>query len=259
MSQTSRLSRIANATVMVTGANRGLGRALVTAFLDHGARMVFATMRDPGSSPFDDPRIQAIALDVTSDASVEALSDSLRATDILVNNAAYISNQGLLASDLDAARLEMETNYWGLLRMCRAFVRESRTENHRSIVNVLSLGALASIPFVGSYCTSKAAAHSLTQGLRADLLAEGVEVLAAYPGPIATEMARPGDTTFRHSVDVVAQGIITGIEAGEHSIFPDPSSAELGRVYAGSPATLEAYLSGAVTDAPRALSPVSLT
>jgi short-subunit dehydrogenase len=239
---------ITNATVLVTGANRGLGRALVTAFLDRGARRVIAAMRDLASSPFDDNRIEAIPLDVTSDKSVEALTPAFRSTDILVNNAAFISNNGFLTDDLTSARMEMETNYWGVLRMCRAFVKNRPNDRPALIVNILSLGALANIPFAGTYSSSKAAAHSLTQGLRADLRNDEVAVLAAYPGAIATEMARQADSIARHPPELVAHAILSGIEAGEATIFPDPSSAELGLLYAQSPATLEECLSGSSVD-----------
>jgi len=235
------MTAIQGASVLVTGSNRGLGRALVAAFLDRGAARIFATVRSRSTGLFDDPRVEAVLLDVTQEESVAALALQCRDTDILVNNAASLANKPLLGvADLAGARLEMDTNYWGVLAMCRAFSPHLAARGGGAIVNILSIGALVSVPFAGSYCASKAAAWSLTQCLRAELAKAGTSVAAVFPGPIATDMARPGEEAGRCPPDVMAAAIVAALSRGETMIFPDEVSAAINAGYSADPWSLEA-------------------
>jgi NAD(P)-dependent dehydrogenase (short-subunit alcohol dehydrogenase family) len=239
-SETLQPLQIQGASVFVTGAGRGLGRALVAAFLGRGAGRVFATFRNAPSAEasglLEDKRVEAVLIDLTSDESVLAAAAGRPRVDILVNNAAFIANAPALdAADLKAARLEMETNYWGVLRMCRAFAPQLSSSAAGAVVNILSVGALASLPFCGSYCASKAAAWSLTQSLSAEFGRRGVRVAAVFAGAIATDMARPEEMEGRCPPDVMAAEIVQALGRGELRIFPDALSRGVGETYAKSP------------------------
>jgi NAD(P)-dependent dehydrogenase (short-subunit alcohol dehydrogenase family) len=222
--------------VLVTGSNRGLGRALVRALLDQGAARVYAAARKIDSPLFEDDRVAMIELDVMNDESVSRASSLCADVDIVINNAAALFNTPLMdVPDLDGARVEMETNYWGILRMCRAFAPHLSSPRNGSIVNVLSIGALTSVPFCGSYCAAKAAAWSLTQAVRAELRERGVVVVAVFPGPIATDMARPGEMAGRCPPDVMAGTMVSALARGETMIFPDPVSESFAKNYVAAP------------------------
>lgn len=236
--------KIKGANLLVTGSNRGLGRALVEAALVHGAGKVYAAARDPAGIAASDPRVRPVALDLTDSQSVAELSALCADTDIIINNAASLANSSAFrAPDLEAGRLEMETNYWGLLRVTRAFAPGLAARDGGAIVNILSIGALASVPFCSSYCASKAAAWSLTQSTRAELARQGTKVVAVFPGPIATEMARAHQQEGRCPPEVMANDILSSIAKGEEMIFPDAVSAGVAQLYGSSPWALERQLS----------------
>ncbi|MEN3951753.1 SDR family oxidoreductase [Iodidimonas sp. SYSU 1G8] len=236
--------RIDGACVLVTGANRGLGKALADAFAARGAACVYAAGRDRAAleTVFSGrDRIRPISLDVTSDASVAEAARLCPDTTILVNNAGIVSHSTLIgAPSLDDARLEMETNYWGMLRLCRAFAPVLRANGGGAIANILSMGALASMPFVGTYCASKAAALSLTQGIRGELEGQGTLVVGVIAGPIQTDMAREHEKDGRFPAGMIAAATLDGIEARQTTIYPDPRSADVGAVHARDPAAIEA-------------------
>jgi NAD(P)-dependent dehydrogenase (short-subunit alcohol dehydrogenase family) len=240
--------RIENTKVLVTGAARGLGRALVAAFLDSGAARVFATFRNAESAAASgfvgDRRVERLVVDVTSDASVDAASRRCGQVDILVNNAAVIFNTPPLgAQDLDPARLEMETNYWGVLRMCRAFAPQLTASGNGAAVNILSIGALAPLPFCGSYCASKAAAWSATQSMRAEFRPRGVRVAAVFAGAIATDMSST-DIADRCPPETMAAEIVDALARGELTIFPDAASRAVAEIYGQNPWELARRFSG---------------
>lgn len=228
--------RIEGARVVVTGANRGLGKALVEAFLERGAACVYAAgrNRDALKRAFDgQKRVIPVTLDVTSPRSAEAASRTCRDATILVNNAGALTHARLIEAEaLDNARLEMETNYWGVLHMCRAFAPVLGDNGGGAIVNILSMGALANMPFVGSYCASKAAAWSLTQGIRGELADKGTLVMGVIAGPIQTDMAREHEREGRYPGSMIAGATLDGIEQGLTTVYPDPRSAQVGADFA---------------------------
>jgi NAD(P)-dependent dehydrogenase (short-subunit alcohol dehydrogenase family) len=173
-------------TVLVTGAFGGIGQALVHALLEAGAAQIIAASRAP--QPSHDRRIVTATLDVRDQASVAALAEA-HAVDILINNSGVNANSRPLAANAaEAARNEMDANYFGLLNMCWAFAPQMATRGNGVIVNILSTGALKVLMGMTSYCASKAAAWSFTQGLRAELDGKGIDVIAMFPAATDTRL-----------------------------------------------------------------------
>jgi NAD(P)-dependent dehydrogenase (short-subunit alcohol dehydrogenase family) len=208
-------------TVLVTGANRGLGRALVEEALDRGAARVYAASRQPITHP--DDRVTSVIIDVTDSAQIRAAVEQVEALDILINNAGISVADDL--SERAAFERHIAVNLYGTLDVTQAFLPNLRESKGR-IVNVVSLAAIAAVPVLPAYSASKAAQLALTQSLRALLASNGVTVHAVMPGPIDTEMVRdlPIPKTAPESV---ARGIFDGVERGDEEIFPDPMSATL--------------------------------
>jgi NAD(P)-dependent dehydrogenase (short-subunit alcohol dehydrogenase family) len=209
---------IADKTVLVTGANRGIGQALVAEALRRGAKRVYAGTRQPLAHP--DGRVTPLTLDVTNPAQIQAAAESVDALDVLVNNAGI-----WLYDDLsDRAMLEehLAINFFGTWGVTQAFL-PLLTRSRGAIVNNVSLMALAALPLTPAYSASKAAAFSLTQSLRALLAGRGVRVHAVLTGPVDTDMTRGLDIP-KASPESVASAILDGVERGEEDIFPDPMS-----------------------------------
>ena len=219
---------IDNATALVTGANGGIGRALVQALLDAGARRVYAAARNPDSVASADPRVVKLRLDVTDAASVAALAAAAPDVTLAINNAGALDVGGPLEASEGSIERLFAVNFFGPLRVARALA-PALESNRGALVNVLTIVALASMPALAGYNASKAAAWSMTQSLRGTLAARGVAVHAVFPGPIDTEMAA-AITLPKTSPQDAAQAILAGIAAGEEDIFPDPMSRQ---VYAG--------------------------
>lgn len=236
---------IHGATVLVTGANRGLGRALVLASLAAGAKRVYATARDvrqleslARSMP---DRVLPLSLDITDLGSIEAAA--ARATDInvLINNAGVLSSYNVLTSTPDELAQDFATNCFGMLATTRACLPALERTKPSSVVNVLSIVSLANLPALGGYSAAKAAAFSLTQALRSELASKGVRVHAVLPGPIDTDMVRAIEME-KTSPEVVATSILEGVKAGLEEILPDPASREMFAVWQTDPKALEVRL-----------------
>jgi len=219
-------------TALVTGANRGLGRALVDSLLDRGAARVYATARDPYSLRTDD-RIVPVALDLTDPASIEKAALVAADVDLLVNNAGAAEFAPALEADPDAVAREFAVNVTGLHLMTRAFVR-TLIERGGRLVNVLTLLSYAPAPPMAGYSASKAAAHSLTLALRPALARAGVRVHGVYPGGIDTDMVAGFDVP-KTAPRTVAEAILDGVAAGTEDIYPDPTSAQMGELWASDP------------------------
>ncbi|WP_454853411.1 SDR family NAD(P)-dependent oxidoreductase [Promicromonospora soli] len=212
---------IADRTVLVTGANRGIGYALVEAALNRGARRVYAGMRDPVDHP--DRRVVALPLDVTDPAQIKAVADNIADLDVLVNNAGLGTYEEL--SDRTALESHLAVNLYGPYDLTLA-VLPQLTASRGHVVNILSLAAVASLPVMPAYSISKAAAHSLTQAQRALFTTHGVRVHAVLTGPVDTDMTRGLDIP-KTAPAAVAHAIYDGLEADQDDIFPDPMSATL--------------------------------
>lgn len=221
---------IAGKTILVTGASRGIGRALVDEALARGAKRVYAGMRQPLAHP--DPRVTPLPLDVTSSGQIQAAAGQVGSLDILINNAGVAPYDDLT----DRAVLEhsLAVNLFGPYAVTQAFLPQL-TRSGGVIVNNTSLMALAPLPLTPSYAISKAAAFSMTQSLRALLAGRGVRVHAVLTGPTDTDMTA-GFEIPKASPQSVARVIFDGVDNGEEDIFPDPMSASVADGWRGGPA-----------------------
>lgn len=221
---------IENSVVLVTGANRGIGRALVEALLQRSAARVYATARRLADlTPvvaLDRKRVVAVQMDVTKPYEIDAAAALAKDVNLLINNAGVLDFGSVLEVPAAALQRAMDTNYYGMLHTTRAFAPSIDANGGGAVVNILTLVALASMPRIGAYNASKAAAWSMTQALRADLAGRGIQVFGVFPGPVDTEMAR-GIELPKASASDVADSIVEGIEAGTEDIFPDPMSQQI--------------------------------
>lgn len=223
---------ITGTTALVTGANRGLGRALVDTLLDRGVARVYAAARDPRAVRVDD-RVLAMPVDLTDHESIEKLATAATDVELLINNAGTAAFAPALNADPDAVAGEFAVNFTGLYAMIRAFAPALRA-NHGALVNVLTLLSYAPAPPMAGYCASKAAAHSLTLALRPGLTSAGVSVHGVYPGGIDTDMLAGVDAP-KAAPRAVAEAILDGLAAGQETIFPDPTSVQMGQLWTRDP------------------------
>jgi NAD(P)-dependent dehydrogenase (short-subunit alcohol dehydrogenase family) len=236
---------LTNGTVLVTGANRGIGRALVAEALARGAERVYATTRQPLTHP--DRRVVPLVFDLTDAAQVRAAAGQVQSLDILVNNAGLALYDDL--GDPSVIQQHLAVNLFGPLAVTQALL-PLLTRSRGAVVNVLSTAALATIPVIPAYSISKAAAFSMTQSLRALLAAQGVRVHAVMTGPTDTDMSRGLDIP-KASPESVARAIFDGVRSGAEEIFPDPMSASLEPDWnSGTVKAMERQNAGLVTPAP---------
>jgi NAD(P)-dependent dehydrogenase (short-subunit alcohol dehydrogenase family) len=211
--------QIHGSVALVTGANRGLGRVYARELVSRGAAKVYGAARDPAA--VTDPHVTPIALDITDPARVAQVAQECPDVSLLVNNAGVMKASTFIgAPSLDAARLEMETNYFGTLSMCRAFAPVLAANGGGAIVNMLSITSFYTNPFNASYGASKAAAWSLTNGIRLELHHQGTLVVAVHAGFIDTDMAALVDAP-KDSPESVAQQVFDGVEAGQIEVLAD--------------------------------------
>jgi NAD(P)-dependent dehydrogenase (short-subunit alcohol dehydrogenase family) len=228
--------KIEGAVALVTGANRGIGRALTEALLARGVKKVYATARNPEPlSELRDARVVALRLDVTDADQVRAAAQTASDVELVFNNAGVALAGGIADSAmLGLARREMEVNYFGPLQLLQRLAPALAKNGGGAVVNVGSAAGLTSLPFLPTYSASKAALHSLTQAARVLLAAQGTSIFGVYAGPVDTDMIR--ELAFPKTAPRdVAFAILDGIEAGTEDIFPDPFAVDFGRVYQSSP------------------------
>jgi NAD(P)-dependent dehydrogenase (short-subunit alcohol dehydrogenase family) len=218
---------ITDKAVLVTGANRGIGQALVEEALRRGAKRVYAGTRQPLAHP--DGRVTPLTLDVTDAAQIQAAVERVESLDILINNAGLALYDDL--SDRAVLEQHLAVNLFGTYSVTQAFL-PLLTRSRGAIVNNLSNAALAALPVIPAYSISKAAAFNLTQSLRALLAGRGVRVHAVLTGPVDTDMTRGFDIP-KSSAESVARAIFDAVENGEEDIFPDPMSASLADSWRG--------------------------
>ncbi len=212
---------IADKTVLVTGASRGIGQALTDEALRRGASRVYAAARRAAAHP--DERVTPLRMDVTDAARVQAAAERVGSLDILVNNAGLALFEGL--GDRAALERHLAVNLFGTYAVTEAFLPQL-TSSRGVIVNNLSLNSLAPLPALAAYSVSKAAAFSLTQSLRTSLAERGVRVHAVLTGPTDTDMVRDLDIP-KASPESVARAIFDAVDRGEEDIFPDPLAQSL--------------------------------
>jgi NAD(P)-dependent dehydrogenase (short-subunit alcohol dehydrogenase family) len=203
--------------VLVTGANRGMGREYVAQLLDRGAAKVYAAARDPRTIDHDDPRVVALQLDVTDPASIAAAAEIADDVGVLINNAGIFRGAPVLTTDTTAMREELETNLFGPLIMAATFA-DRIAERKGVIVNVSSV--LAWMP-AGSYGVSKAALWSATNGMRTELAPRGVQVVGVYVGLVDTDMASFAPASAKSRPEDVIRQVLDGIESGADEVLAD--------------------------------------
>lgn len=237
--------QIRDKIALVTGANRGIGAAIVEALIDAGAQKVYAAARDvhdlnPLVHRFNG-KVVPLQLDVTNAAQIRAAAQTATDVELLVNNAGVAAKLGGDFTDPDwlvQGRTEMEVNYFGTLQMAQMFAPVLKANGGGALVNIGSIASLVNFPLFVSYSASKAATHSITQAARILLKAQGTQVFGVYPGPIDTRMA--ADVPLpKVSAAHAAQQIVQGLELGQEEIFPDPLGQQMGAAYVSSPKGLE--------------------
>jgi len=228
------MTALANQTVLVTGANRGMGREFVRQLLERGAAKIYATARDASTIDTSDPRVVALQLDVTDANSVEAAVAATPDVNVLINNAGIVGGGPLLTGDQTTLRQEFETNYFGPLRLASLLADRIADNGNGVILNTHS--ALSWISFGGTYEPTKAALWSATNGIRLALAPRGVQVVGLHVGYVDTDMVADVDAPKSAPEDVV-KAALDGIENGDLEVLADDVSHQ---VKAGLSAPIEA-------------------
>lgn len=229
--------------VFITGTNRGIGKSLVRAALDMGAKKVYATARNLSAlSDFSDERVVKIELDITNKDQIFKATAQAQDTQILINNAGVVSPGNILDGDMEKIKYDMDVNYFSTINMMRAFVPVLEKNNEPRIINIVSIAIYANFPFIAGYSASKAALYSATQAARIELSKKGITVHAVNPGAIDTDMNK-GSTMDMTSPGDVAVSILKEVEAEKLDIIPDKIGRSMYSIWKEDPANLEAIAS----------------
>ncbi len=244
---------IVGKTAFVTGASGGIGRSFVAALLQRGAGRVYAADMAGKEIACVDPRVVPITLDISSEAEVADAARAASDVQLLINNAGVNLRAPFIhASSMASARREIETNYLGTLAMCRAFapvLAAHQTSGGSAIVNVASILGKVTLPNLGSYCASKAALLRLSEGVRAELAAQGTLVVLVLPWAVDTAMSGPF-TGEKTSPAEVAQGALDAVNARTEEVWFHHYSLEIERRLRDNPKDLERELAASFRSAP---------
>lgn len=233
--------KVSDSIVLVTGANRGIGLALVEKALEKGAAKVYATYRSENNRSTLDQlgeRVVPLHLDLSDQTTIAQLSGAVPSLSILINNAGIFTGADLLENTEEQLRDDLETNLFGTLAVTKAMLPKLNKEDSAAIVNLSSIAGLAAMPSFGGYSASKAAVHSITQSMRGKLKGDGISVHGVYPGPVATRLTEGFDMETTPA-PAVADKILEGIENGVEEIFPDTMAGQVGPLFLSSPKELE--------------------
>lgn len=228
---------INNKTAVITGANRGIGLAITKSFLKHGAKKVYLAVRDPQTvqnllAEFGD-RVAAIQLDLADPDSIKSLAAQTHDADVVVNNAGVLKTANPLSPDAEAAlHYELNINTFGLLRVAQAYAPILEAKPQAAFVQLNSVVSIKNFNDFTTYSASKAAAYSITQGLKESWADKNIQVLSVHPGPIATDMAdAAGMGHMGEPTEVVSEGIVEALAAGQFHLFPDTMAKEFGGAF----------------------------
>jgi len=233
------MNSVEGRSVLVTGANRGIGKAIVEEFLAAGASRVYAAARrtdalQPLVDAYED-RIVPLEIDLNRPQTINAAAAVAKDVEIVVNNAGMLNTEGPTSSNAIAAlQTEMEVNVYGLMRVAQAFAPILAANGGGALVQLNSVASMKSFSSFATYSASKAAAYSITQALRDELQGQGTQVISVHPGPIATDMAQDaGLGDLAEPPKLVPQAILAALESGEFHVFPDTMAKQIAGVYRG--------------------------
>lgn len=205
--------------ILITGANRGIGKSLVKSSLEKGARKIYATSRDLSKMPnFGDDRV--VQLDITDNSQILKVAEKTKDIEVLINNAGILSQGNVLEGEISAVENDMKVNYYGTINMMRAFASILEKNKPAKIINIVSIVAYSPLPSIAGYSASKTALYSATLSVRIELSKKGITVHAVNPGAIDTDMNK-GSEWDMPAPDGIATIILDKVEAGELDIVPD--------------------------------------
>lgn len=223
--------------VLVTGANRGIGKVILAEALNRGATMVYAAVRNLDSAKSlvaeHGDRVVPVHLDLDDADSISAAAKTASDVDVVVNNAGVLRQKAALDADaIEALQFEMNANVYGLMRVAQVFAPVLKTNGGGAFVQLNSVASVKTFSNMATYCASKAASYSITQGLRDSLREQGTHVVSVHPGPIETDMGRDaGFEDIAASPSLVAIAVFDAIAEGRFHAWPDPMAQQVGTAY----------------------------
>ncbi len=230
---------IENKTALVTGGNRGIGKAIVESLLSNGAAKVYVAVRNPASAEgliqAHGDRVEVLEVDLQKPDTITHAAERATDVDLVVNNAGVLKTAGALDEDaFTALEFEIDVNVKGLLRIAQAFAPVLKANGGVALVQLNSVASIKNFADFATYSASKAASYSITQGLRENLRDQGTQVVSVHPGPIATDMAdNAGLTEIAEPPSVVAESIVAALKSGEFHAFPDTMAQQFWGGYEG--------------------------
>jgi NAD(P)-dependent dehydrogenase (short-subunit alcohol dehydrogenase family) len=222
---------------LVTGANRGIGKEIVDAFIREGAAKVYAAVRNPASADKlveqHGQKVEVVQIDLEQPDTITAAAGLAADVEIVVNNAGMMLQVAPLDTDvLDQFKIELEVNTFGLIRMAQAFAPVLARNGGGAFVQLNSLASMKGFAGFSTYCASKAASYSITQTLKDVLKEQGTLVVSVHPGPIATDMAASaGLDEIAEPASIVADCIIQALKDGSFHAFPDTMAKQFEELY----------------------------
>jgi NADP-dependent 3-hydroxy acid dehydrogenase YdfG len=239
---------IKDSIALVSGANRGIGKSITEELLSKGIKKVYAGARNTESltelKEKYGNRLEPVQLDVTNQASVDSAVKVASDVTMLINNAGVMAHGGFKSENmLESINQNMEVNVLGVVRLTQAVLPNIENKPNAAVATVSSVVGLGSMPMINSYSVSKAAVHSMIQGLRGELQDSNVLVAGIYPGPIETDMAKGFEGIELDKPETLAKNVVSALEQGEEDIFPDVMSAQVKQAYFTAPKEVEKLFS----------------
>ena len=229
--------------ILITGANRGIGRSLVKTLLEYDVKKIYATYRDLKQMPnFNDDRVVPLPLDITNSSDIAKTVIDTNDTEILINNAGVLSSGTILEGDLNGMNYDMQVNYFGTINMMRAYSPILVKNRPARIINIVSIAAYSPLPTIAGYAASKAALFSATQSVRIELAKKGITVHAVNPGAIDTDMNKGSDWVMPNP-DSVAIKILQQIALENLDIIPDEIGQNMYNAWKEDPSKLSKIFS----------------